>query len=94
MRGRRWLQREGYGAERGFEALKLEGTGPGADPVHAIGPEESSRGKKLIGFGKLFGLQDIYEGDEELVRGGAGQDENGGSTNERERENGKIRWTG
>ena len=52
------------------EAPKLERTGPGTDPVRAIGPEESSRGKKLIGFGKLFGLQDIYEGDEEHVRGG------------------------
>ena len=51
------------------EAPKLEGTGPGADPVYATGPE-SSRGKTLIGFGKLFGLQDIYEGDEVRVRGG------------------------
>ena len=41
---------------------KLEGTGPGADPVHATGPE-SSRVKKLIGFGKLIGLQNIYEGE-------------------------------
>ena len=40
----------------------------------------------MIGFGKLFGLQDIYEGDEELVRGGAGQDESGGSTNGTERQ--------
>ena len=39
----------GYGDERGFEAPKLEGTGPGADPVHATGPE-SARWKKLIGF--------------------------------------------
>ena len=46
------------------EAPKLEGTGPGADPVYATGPE-SSRGKTLIGFGKLFGLQDIYDGDKE-----------------------------
>ena len=58
-----------YGDERRVEVPKLEGTGPGADPVHAIGPE-SSRGKKLIGFGKLFGLQDIYEGDELHERGG------------------------
>ena len=62
----------GYSDERRVEAPKLEGTGPGADPVHATGPK-SSRGKKLIGFGKLFGLQDIYEGDEERVRGGAEQ---------------------
>ena len=48
------------------ETPKLEWTGPVADPVHATGPE-SSRGKKLIGFGKLFGLQDIYEEDEERV---------------------------
>ena len=60
----------GYGDEIRAEAPKLEGTGPGADPVHDIGPE-SSRGKRLIGFGKLFGLQDIYEGDEERVRVGA-----------------------
>ena len=43
-----------------------------ADPVHATGPE-SSGGKKLIGFGKLFGLQDIYEGDEVRIQGGAEQ---------------------
>ena len=41
-----------------------------ADPVRATGPE-SARGKKLIGFGKLFGLQDIYEGDEVRLRVGA-----------------------
>ena len=58
-----------YGDERRVETPKLEWTGPGADPVHAIGPE-SSRGKKLIGFGKLFGLQDIYEGDEVRMQGG------------------------
>ena len=74
----------GYGNERGFETPKLEGTGPGADPVHAIGPK-SSRGKTLSGFGKLFGLQDIYDGDEEHVRGGAEQDESSGSTNEMEK---------
>ena len=68
----------------GFETPKLEGTGPGADPVHVTGPE-NSRGKKLIGFGKLFGFQDIYEGDEELVRGGPERDESGGSTHETER---------
>ena len=39
----------------------------------------------MIGFGKLFGLQDIYEGDEELVRGGPERDESGGSTHEMER---------
>ena len=47
-------------------------TGPGADPVHATGPE-ISRGKKLIGFGKLFGIQDIYEGNEVRIQGGAEQ---------------------
>ena len=41
-----------------------------ADPVHATGPE-SSRWKKLIGFGKLFGLQDIYDGDEVRIQGGS-----------------------
>ena len=59
----------GYGDEGNSETPKLERTGLGADPVHATGPE-SSRGKKLIGFGKLFGLQDIYEGDEVRIRGG------------------------
>ena len=39
----------------------------------------------MIGFGKLFGLQDIYEGDEERVRGGAEQAESSSSTNEMER---------
>ena len=33
-----------YGDESSGEAPKLEGTGPGTDPVQAIGPE-SSRGK-------------------------------------------------
>ena len=66
------------------ETPKLERTGPRADTVHATGPE-SSRGKKLIGFGKLFGLQDIYEGDEELVRGGGEQTEDNSSTNGTER---------
>ena len=61
--------RGGTEMKGGSKHLKLEGTGPGADPVHATGPE-SSRGKKLIWFGKLFGLQDIYDGDEERVRGG------------------------
>ena len=28
----------------------------------------------MIGFGKLFGLQDIYEGDEVRIQGGAEQD--------------------
>ena len=74
------------------EAPKLEGTGPGADSVHATGPE-SSRGKKLIGFGKLFGLQYIYEGDEERVQGG--QSKLGAvALPMRRRGNGKIRWTG
>ena len=44
----------------------------GADPVHATGPE-SSRGKKLIGFGRLFELQDIYYGDEVRIRWGTDQ---------------------
>ena len=47
-------------------------TWAGADPVHATGPE-ISRGKKLIGFGKLFGLQDIYDGDEVAIQCGAEQ---------------------
>ena len=55
-----------------------------ADQVYSTGPE-SSRGKKLIGFGKLFGLQDIYEGDEVRVRGGAEQAESRSSINETER---------
>ena len=36
--------------ESSGETHKLERTGPVADPVHATGPE-SSRWKKLIGFG-------------------------------------------
>ena len=64
-------------------ALCVRRAGP--EGRFTIGPEESSRGKKLIGFGKLFGLQDIYECDEELVRGGTERDESGGSTNETER---------
>ena len=55
-----------------------------ADPVHATGPE-SSRGKKLIGFGKLFGLQDIYEVYEVYKQGVAEQAGNSSSTNETER---------
>ena len=47
-------------------------TGAGTDPVRAAGPEEP-RGRKLIGFGKLFGLQDIYEGDEVRILVGADQ---------------------
>ena len=40
----------------------------------------------MIGFGKLFGLQDIYDGDEERVRGGgAEQAGSSSSTNETER---------
>ena len=39
----------------------------------------------MIGFGKLFGLQDIYEGDEERVRGGGEQAGSSSSTNETER---------
>ena len=39
----------------------------------------------MIGFGKLFGLQDIYEGDEERVRGGAEQAESSSSINETEK---------
>ena len=57
----------GYGDESGSDTPKIERTGAGADPVYVTGPE-SSRGKKLIGFGKLFGLQDIYEGDEVRIR--------------------------
>ena len=55
------------GTEMKAWAKHLEWTVPGADPVHATGPE-SSREKKLIGFGKLFGLQDIYEGDEVRIQ--------------------------
>ena len=54
-------------------------TGPGADTVHATGPE-SSGGKKLIGFGKLFGLKDIYEWDEIRVQGVAEQAGSSSST--------------
>ena len=39
----------------------------------------------MIGFGKLFGLQDIYEGDEERVRVGAEQAWSSSSINETER---------
>ena len=39
----------------------------------------------MIGFGKLFGLQDIYEGDEVRVRVGAEQADGSSSTNETER---------
>ena len=58
----------GYGDESISETPKLERTGAGTDPVRAAGPEDS-RGKKLIGFGNLFGLQDIYDGDEVRVHG-------------------------
>ena len=74
----------GYGYESRGETPKLEGTWPGADPVHATGPE-SSRGKKLIGFGKLFGLQVIYEGDEVSKQRGVEQAGSSSSTNETER---------
>ena len=47
-------------------------TGAGTDPVRAAGPEEP-RWRKLVGFGNLFGLQDIYEGDEVRIQGGADQ---------------------
>ena len=55
-----------------------------ADPVHATGPE-SSRGKKLIGFWRLFGLQDIYEGDEVRVQGGVEQAGSSSSTSAAEK---------
>ena len=47
----------------------------------------------MIGFGKLFVLQDIYEGDEERVRGGQSKTR-AVVLLMRQRENGKIRWTG
>ena len=57
----------GYGDENISEAPKLERTGAGTDPVRAAGPEEP-RGRKLIGLGKSFGLQDICEGDEVRIQ--------------------------
>ena len=42
------------------------------DPIRAAGPEEPLW-RKLIGFGKLSGLQDIYEGDEVRIQGGVDQ---------------------
>ena len=42
------------------------------DPVRAAGPEDS-RGKKLIGFGNFFGLQDIYEVDEVRIQWSGGE---------------------
>ena len=59
-------------------------TGPGAVPVHDTGPE-SSRGKKLVGFGKLFGLQDIYEGDKVRIQVGAEQAGNSSSADTTEK---------
>ena len=53
----------GYRNEIISEAPKLERTGAGTDLVRAAGPEEP-RWRKLVGFGNLFGLQNIYEGDE------------------------------
>ena len=43
----------GYRDESVSDSPKIERSGAGSDPVHAAGPE-SSRRKKLIGFGKLF----------------------------------------
>ena len=51
----------------------------------ATGPE-SARGKKLIGFGKLFGLQDIYEGDEVSKQRGVEQVVSSSSTGVAEKE--------
>ena len=71
----RWLEKMQrydtirYGDESISEAPKLERTGAGTDPVRAAGPEEP-RGRKLVGFGNLFGLQDIYEGDEVHTQSG------------------------
>ena len=53
----------GYGDESISEAPKLERTVAGTDPVRTAGPEEPQK-MKLIGFGNMFGLQDIYEGYE------------------------------
>ena len=47
----------------------------------------------MIGFGKLFGLEDIYEVDEEHVRGGQNK-MRAVVLVMRQRGNGKIRWTG
>ena len=55
--------------ERISDSPKIERTGAGTEPVRATGPEDS-KWKKLIGFGNLFGLQDIYEGDEVRIQGG------------------------
>ena len=52
----------------------IERTGAWTDPVRAKGPE-SARGKTLIGFGNLFGLQDIYDDDYGVrLQGGIGPD--------------------
>ena len=76
--------KRGYGDESRGKTPKLEWTGLGADPVHATGPE-NSRGNKLIGFGKLFGLQDIYESDEVRVQGGVEQTGSSSSTSAAEK---------
>ena len=60
--GRGWYRDESIS-----ETPKLERTGAGTDPVRFAGPE-NSRWKKLIGFSNLFGLQDIYEGDEVRIQ--------------------------
>ena len=57
-----------YGDDSISEAPKLERTVAETDPVRAAGPEEP-RWRKLIGFGKLFGLQDIYEGTKYAYKG-------------------------
>ena len=57
-----------YRKEVTSESPNIEMTGVGTDPVRAKGPE-SSRGKKLISFGNLFGLQDtlVHFGGERRI---------------------------
>ena len=59
----------GYRDESISETPKLERTGAGTDPVRVTCPE-NSRGKKLIGFSNLFGLEDMYKWDEVRIQGG------------------------
>ena len=58
-----------YRNESISDTPKIERTGAGTDLVRDAGPA-NHRGKKLIWFGNLFGLQDIYEGDEVRIQGG------------------------
>ena len=67
-----------YRDERVSDSHKIERTGAGTDPVRVTCPE-NSRGKKLIGFGNLFGIHDNYEGDEVRIQGGGDHAESSGS---------------